>query len=309
MLPWPSDPPHQTPEWRLSRLIQHLNPSTPVTPSSAESPGAPRVAVVVGVGPLAGLGGAVTARIAREGYHVFALGRTEASLKATVAEIEKQGGSGTVTPILLRSIGGSPGFKPADINDVELEKEIVDAFAKASAAGKVDLVVQNMGPNMPPPTGRDMRDMTVGFLQYMWQVNMLVSFLVGREAARVMVPKDESQLIHPCGTLVFIGATASLRGKPPYLAFAHGKAGVRMLAQSMAREFGPKGLHVAHVIVDGLVDGDRVRNLLGENFEKIKATTGSISTESTAETVWQLHVQHSSAWTHELEVRNPFDNW
>jgi NAD(P)-dependent dehydrogenase (short-subunit alcohol dehydrogenase family) len=278
-------------------------------PVLAESPGAKRVAIVVGVGPISGIGGAATARFANEGYHVFALGRTEASLKATVAEIEKRCVSGTVTPIVLHSISGSPGFKPADIDGAALEREIIDAFAKASAAGRLDLVVQNMGPNMPPPTGRDMRDMTVDFLHYMWQVNMLISFLVGREAARLMVPKDKAEVADTCGTLVFIGATASLRGKPPYLAFAHGKAGVRMLAQSMAREYGSKGLHVAHLIVDGMVDGDRIRTLLGKDFEKINAKTGSISADSIAETVWQLHVQHPSAWTHELEVRNPLDNW
>jgi NAD(P)-dependent dehydrogenase (short-subunit alcohol dehydrogenase family) len=279
----------------------------PLLPSLSDSPPAPRVAIVVGVGAIAGIGGAIAARIAREGYHVFALGRTEATLKATVAEIEKQGLSGIVTPIVLRSIGASAGFKPADVNDVELEKEIIDAFARASLAGKIDFVVQNMGPNMQPPSGGDMRNMTVGFLQYMWRVNMLISFLVGREAARVMVPKevpkDASQVADSCGTVVFIGATASLRGKPPWVAFAQGKAGVRMLAQSMAREYGPKGLHVSHLIIDGVVDGDRIRNTLGQ-LPKM------INTESTAETVWQLHVQHPSAWTQELEVRHFLDsNW
>lgn len=296
-----------SPEWRLNRLKSHLIPSAPLLPNLAESSDGPRVAIVVGVGPIAGLGGAITARIAREGYHVFAIGRTEASLKATIAEIEQQGASGTVTPIVLHSIGASAGFKPADIDNVELEKEIIDAFARASSAGRLDLVVQNMGPNMGPPTGQDMRDMTVGFLQYMWQVNMLISFLVGREAARKIARKDASQVVDPCGTLVFIGATGSLRGKPPFLAFAQGKAGVRMLAQSMAREYGPKGLHVVHLIIDGLVNGDRIRSMLGKDFERVDAK--SISTESTAETVWQLHAQHPSAWTNELEVRNPLDNW
>jgi len=103
-----------------------------------------------------------------------------------------------------------------------------------------------------------------------------------------------------------VGSTTEVF-KPPWLAFAQGKAGVRMLAQSMAREYGPKGLHVVHLIIDGLVNGDRIRSMLGKDFERVDAK--SISTESTAETVWQLHAQHPSAWTNELEVRNPLDNW
>merc|ERR1719428_2489263 len=115
-----------------------------------------------------------------------------------------------------------------------------------------------------------------------------------------MVPKGETQGLVSCGTVLFIGATGGVRGKPPWIAFAQGKAGVRMLAQSMAREYGPKGLHVVHLIIDGLVNGERIRSMLGKDFERVDAK--SISTESTAETVWQLHAQHPSAWTNELEV-------
>merc|ERR1719453_2931453 len=132
-------------------------------------------------------------------------------------------------------------------------------------------------------------------------MNMLISFIVGREAARRMVPRMKDMV--PCGTVVFIGASGALRGKPPWVAFAQGKAGVRQLAQSMSREYGPKGLHVAHLIVDGAVDGARVRSMM-PNMGKGNAPVG-VGVDSAAETVWQLSVQDPSAWTHELEVR-PF---
>lgn len=289
--------------FRLDRLTQHLVEAA-LSAQPVTEPAPPRVALVVGVGPRNGLGGAITARIAREGYHVFALGRTRSTLEQTAADIKAEG-LGQVTPIVLECIGASGGFEQASVNRQKMEQEIVDAFAKARSVGRLDLVVQNQGPNMLPPTGRDMRDMTMDFMQYMWDMNMLISFLVGREAARCMVPREKSQQnTFPLGTVVFIGATASLRGKPPFVAFAQGKAGVRLLAQSMSREYGPKGLHVAHLVVDGIVDGSRIRSMM-PNLDK---DTG-VGVDSTAETVWQLSVQDPSAWTHELEVRPFKETW
>lgn len=110
------------------------------------------------------------------------------------------------------------------------------------------------------------------------------------------------------GTLIFTGATGGLRGKPPWIAFAQAKAGVRFLAQSMAREYGPKGLHVAHVVIDGPVDGSRLRTII-KNFDERNGEMGGISPDSTAETMWQLHLQHPSAWTQEMEVRPYKENW
>jgi len=295
--------------FRLDRLTQHLVEAALSAQPVAEPP-PPRVAVVVGVGPRDGLGGAITARIAREGYSVFALGRTRATLEKTAADINAEG-LGQVMPIVLECIGPSAGFQPANVDNNKMEQEIVDAFARARAAGRLDLVVQNQGPNMLPPTGRDMRDMTTEFVQYMWSVNMLISFIVGREAARCMVPRSSEQSTFPCGTVVFIGATASMRGKPPFVAFAQGKAGVRFLAQSMAREYGPKGLHVVHLVVDGMVDGSRIRSSGFADIPKLEKSGGpwGIGVDSTAETVWQLSVQDPSAWTHELEVRPFKEPW
>merc|ERR1712217_138251 len=130
------------------------------------------------------------------------------------------------------------------------------------------------------------------------------SFLVGREAARRMVPQ-KADVMRPCGTLIFTGATASLRGKPPFVAFAQGKAGVRVLAQSMAREYGPKGLHVSHIVVDGAVAGDRIKKDFGLSLKDSSA----IDVDATAETLWHLHLQPPSTWTHELEVRPFSGEW
>ena len=161
---------------------------------------------------------------------------------------------------------------------------------------------------MIPPDGRDMRNMSSGFIKYMWENNMLISFLVGREAARVMVKGDGGK---PCGSLIFTGATGGLRGKPPFIAFAQGKAGVRFLAQSMGREFGPKGLHVAHVIIDGAVDGARLHNVYGgkDNFDKKNGKWGGLNVDHAANAFFSLHKQHPSAWTHEIELRPWVENW
>jgi NAD(P)-dependent dehydrogenase (short-subunit alcohol dehydrogenase family) len=130
-----------------------------------------------------------------------------------------------------------------------------------------------------------------------WRVNTLGGFLVGREAARRFAPLGR-------GSIFFTGATGSLRGMPGFAHFGASKAGLRMISQSMAREFGPQGIHVAHIVVDGAIEGDRVRSLFPGLFEQL-GENGALHTEAIAETYWQLHLQHPSAWTQELDVR-PF---
>eukprot|EP01043_Picozoa_sp_COSAG02_P008969 COSAG02_NODE_298_length_25350_cov_48.266999_2_plen_146_part_00 len=134
-----------------------------------------------------------------------------------------------------------------------------------------------------------------------WEMNMGVSFVVGREAARRMLPSG--------GTLIFTGATGAMRGKPPYIAFAQGKAGVRMLAQSMSREFGPSGLHVAHVIIDGGVGGSRLADVMGVDVDARVDEAAMLAPDACAESFWQLHLQHPSAWTQEMELRPMKETW
>jgi NAD(P)-dependent dehydrogenase (short-subunit alcohol dehydrogenase family) len=104
------------------------------------------------------------------------------------------------------------------------------------------------------------------------------------------------------GTIIFTGATASMRARPPFTAFAAAKAGVRALAQGMAREFGPQGIHVVHAVIDGVIDGERSRGQFARYVEA-KGQDGLLQLEAIAETYWQLHIQHPSAWTHEIDLR------
>ena len=266
-----------------------------------------KVAVVIGVGDRNGLGGAIAYRIAQAGYHVVMCGRTQKKMDNTKANIE-QDTPGSASAIVFKCIGPSGEFGVAATDSNLMETEVVNAFNFAQTKGTIDLVVQNQGPNMIPPDGRDMRNMSSGFIKYMWENTMLISFLVGREAARVMVKGNGRK---PCGSLIFTGATGGLRGKPPFIAFAQGKAGVRFLAQSMGREFGPKGLHVAHVVIDGAVDGTRLHNVYGgkDIFDKKKGKWGGLNVDHVANAFFSLHKQHPSAWTHEIELRPWVENW
>jgi NAD(P)-dependent dehydrogenase (short-subunit alcohol dehydrogenase family) len=130
-----------------------------------------------------------------------------------------------------------------------------------------------------------------------WRMNCFGGFLVGREAAKRMSPLGR-------GTILFTGATGSLRGSAGFAHFAASKAGLRMVAQSMAREFGPQGLHIAHIIIDGGIDGERLRTRFAE-FMASKGADGVLNINAIAEAYWQIHLQHPSAWTHELDLR-PF---
>ena len=152
-----------------------------------------------------------------------------------------------------------------------------------------------------------MRDMTTSFLHHTWNMNMLISFIVGREAARCMVPRESDPSTFPCGTVVFVGATAESRRKPSPMAFTQGTAGARLLSQSMAREYGHKGLHVAHLSVMAMVNGHR--NVDAETCLPTLEKSPFVGVDSAAETVWQLSVQDPSAWTHELEVRPFGEAW
>ena len=133
------------------------------------------------------------------------------------------------------------------------------------------------------------------FFEDVWRVCCFGGFLAGREAARRMVPAGG-------GTLIFTGATASMRARPPFTAFASAKAALRALAHGMAREFGPQGLHVGHVIIDGVIDGDRVN----ERFPQLKERRGEdgmLSPDAIAAVYWDLHRQERNAWTLELDLR------
>lgn len=235
-------------------------------------------AIVVGVGSEQGLGAALSRRFAREGYNVMVSGRTEAKLARVVRTIIDDGGKAEVI-----------------VADATIEADVIALFdhAETGSTDGVDLVVFNAGNN----ARHDFRTMPAQFFEQTWRVATFGGFLVGREAARRLAPRGR-------GTIVFTGASASLRGRPPFTAFASAKAGLRSLAQSMAREFGPLGIHVGHVVIDGGIDGEKL-NSAAPQLKIERGADGLLNIDAIADAYWHLHRQHPSAWTHELELR-PF---
>lgn len=238
-------------------------------------------AVVVGVGAEAGIGAAVARRFAEGGHHVILAGRTPAKLEQVASAISDAGGS--AEPWVL---------------DATSEPDVLRLFDHAVSPGEgrppVEVVVSNSASLNRPI---DFRELSKEAFEEVWRQNCLAGFLVGREAARRLVPLGR-------GTVLFTGASGSLRGRPGFAQFAAAKSGLRMIAQSMARELGPLGIHVAHVVIDGGVDGDRLKTALPDAAARF-GPDGLLDVEAIAETYWQLHLQPRSAWTHEIDLR-PF---
>ncbi len=232
---------------------------------------------MVGVGPERGLGAALARCFARHGLHVFIAGRSEEKLQAVVTQIQHAGGS--ASPVVA---------------DVTVEQGVSQLFDVVRARGDVvEVAAYNVDSNIPAP----FLETGVDTFTALWQQNCLGAFLFAQQVISVMQTQQQ-------GTLFFTGATGSLRAKPPFTAFASAKAGLRALAQGLAREFSPQGVHVVHTIIDGVIDGDRARNQFPE-YVKSKGEDGLLQLEAIAQTYWAMHQQHPSAWTHELDLR-PF---
>ncbi|HJO24785.1 MAG: SDR family NAD(P)-dependent oxidoreductase [Myxococcota bacterium] len=234
-----------------------------------------KAAVVFGVGADEGVGAALCRRFAREGLHVFPSGRTPERVAAVAGRIREAGGAAT-------AVAGDA----TDAADVEAVFDAAEC-----EAGVPELVVFNVGNNR----FRSLLEMDDAFFEGLWRVCCFGGFLVGRAAARRMVPVG-------AGSLIFTGATASLRSRPPFTAFASAKAGLRALAHGMAREFGPQGLHVGHVVIDGVIDGNAVNSRFPQLKERLGAD-GMLAVDAIAEAYWNLHRQDRSAWTLELDLR------
>ena len=237
-------------------------------------------AVVVGVGAERGLGAALCRRFAAEGCHLLVAGRTHEKIERVVQTIRQKGGSAESMVV-----------------DTTREDDVVRLFNRAMLPGDgrepSSLVVFNAGNNQRI----DFRELTAAQFEDFWRVGCFGGFLVGREAARRLAPLGR-------GTIIFTGASASLRGKPGFAHFAAAKAGLRMIAQSMAREYGPLGIHVAHVVVDGAIDGDRIRNRMPALIKE-RGEDGLLGIDAIADTYWLIHRQPRSAWTQEVDLR-PF---
>jgi NAD(P)-dependent dehydrogenase (short-subunit alcohol dehydrogenase family) len=233
---------------------------------------------VIGAGDY--IGAAIARRFAREGYLVHAGRRNGEKLAPLVDEIAAAGG---------RCIGKTL--------DARQEAAVTEFMREADATAPLEVVVFNIGGNVNFP----LLDTTERVFRKVWELACYAGFLSGREAARMMLPRGR-------GSIFFTGATASMRGGKGYTAFASAKFGLRAVAQSMARELGPQGIHVAHLVIDAGVDTAWVR-------ERIKARGGAnddrllMSPDSIGEAYWQLHQQPRDAWTHELDVRPFSETW
>jgi NAD(P)-dependent dehydrogenase (short-subunit alcohol dehydrogenase family) len=237
-------------------------------------------AVIAGVGALAGLGAAVAREYARTGLHVVLVGRTAGRLERVSDAIRHEGGSATAC------------F--ADANSAE---DMSRALQAAEAIGPIRAAVYNAGGNRWRPT----LETDERFFEDIWRVNCLAGFMFGREVVKLMLPRS-------AGSLIFTGASASLRGRPRFIAFAAAKAGLRAIAQSLAREFGPLGIHVAHVVIDGAIDGERINRALPSRKAELPPG-GMLDLEAIARVYRQVHEQHGSAWTHELDLRPYCEVW
>ncbi len=225
---------------------------------------------VLGVGARDGLGAAVTRRFVREGFTGFIAGRDAARLAA-----------------VARDIGATA--IPCDVTDPAAVAAFFDAVAES--AGIPDVVVYNAGNNRRIP----FLDIDPEAFEALWRVCCYGGFLVGQQAARRMVPRGS-------GTVLFTGASASRRGRPDFAAFASAKAGLKAVAESMARSFGPHGIHVAHIIIDGGINGEILRTR-APAMAAARGEDGLLGLDGIAETYWQLHKQGRTTWTFETELR------
>lgn len=241
------------------------------------------VALLVGAGDA--IGAAVARRFAAGGLQVCVARRDATKAKALIDEVAASGGT-------LRAFSV----------DARQEDAVQDLFATVEReVGPIEVCLYNAGSNVNVP----LVETSESLFRKAWELACYGGFLAGREAARYMVPRGH-------GTILFTGATASMRGGAGFAAFASAKFGLRAMAQSMARELGPKNIHVAHLVIDGGVDSEairkRMRARIGEAVDSLPPNT-LIQTKAIAEAYWALHVQPAHGWTHELDLRTSIERW
>lgn len=240
-----------------------------------------RVAVVIGAGD--DTGGAIAKAFAREGLEVCVIRRERHvdKLNILVSEIAKLGGKAHAFGV-----------------DARDEDQVVSLFNRIEdEIGDIEVAVFNIGANVRFRVD----ETTTRVYRKVWEMGAFAGFLTGREAARKMLPRQQ-------GTIIFTGATASLRGGANYSAFAGAKFALRALAQSMARELGPQNIHVAHVIIDGAIDSSFIRENVPQ-VDELRETDGILAPDEIAKNYVWLHKQQRSSWTHELDLRPWKEHW
>ena len=239
-----------------------------------------RSVLVLGVGPEEGLGVALCKAFAAEGYSVFGCGRSEENMDA------------------LNKIKTEKGKITGLVGDVTKEEDVEKIFDAVDKKSKnLSSVIYNAGNNNAKP----FLEMDLPFFQDLWEVCAKGAFLVAQQAIPRLVNNNG-------GSLIFTGATASLRSRPPFTAFASAKSAERSLAQGLAKEFGSKGVHVANVIIDGIIDGDKV-NLRFPEFAASKGEDGKLNIAHIADNFLMLHNQKRSTWSFELDLRPWSESW
>lgn len=237
------------------------------------------VALVVGAGDATG--SAIARCFAAQGYTACVTRRKAQALEPLVAAIEADGGR-------AHAFGSDARREDQVVSLVEhIEREV----------GPIEVAVYNVGGNVRFP----ITETTSRVYFKVWEMCALGGFLLGRESARRMLARGR-------GTILFTGATASVRGGDGFAAFAGGKHALRALAQSMARELGPKGIHVAHVVIDGAIDTQFIAEMFPERYA-LKSSAGILDPEHIAQAYLMLHRQPRDAWTHEMDLRPWSERW
>ncbi len=235
--------------------------------------------LVIGAGDATG--GAIAKRFAREGYIACVTRRSADKLAPLVHEIQAAGGQ-------------AHGFA----SDARKEEDMVALVENIEATiAPIEVAVFNIGANVR----FGITETTARVYFKVWEMACFGGFLMGREVTKKMLPRGR-------GTIIFTGATASLRGREGFAAFAGAKHALRALAQSMARELWPKGIHVAHPVIDGAIDTEFIRSNFPDRYA-LKEQGGILSPDSIAEAYWQIHQQPRDAWTHETELRPWMESW
>ncbi|CAN5868038.1 SDR family oxidoreductase [soil metagenome] len=250
------------------------------TSSSGDaSVASPKVALVIGAGD--STGGAIAKRFAAGGYIACMTRRDAAKLEPLIAGIEAAGGK-------------AHGFA----SDARKEEEVIALVEQIERdVGPIEVLVFNIGANVPS----SILDETARKYFKIWEMACFGGFLNGREVAKRMVSRER-------GTIIFTGATAALRGSANFAAFAGAKHALRALAQSMAKELGPRNIHVAHVVVDGAIDTEFIRTSFPDRYA-LKSEDGILNPDHIAENYWYLHTQPRDAWTFELDLRPYMEKW